>query len=247
VRAVTTGSRAYVDLFEAIRVVVRLRSDGRQLAAVMTDNWIKGGYWRWNGKADDDPTMIDLYGREWRTLLPKVLRAYGAASSILETMLPTGRIGGVGVSCAKEAEGPRKIEPFEWSSLQLELMQNLLATPVGKRLEDFPAIRSVRVCAEDLRRECADAMTASDPDADSIGPRRGRPRKAVWDKIDALFDVKVKNDGVPNLENSEGWRIQADVGRWIEGELLKLGSDAAESTVRAYAKAMIERRRQAEM
>ena len=56
---------------------------------------------------------------------------------LLETMLPTGKIDGVGVSCAKEAEGPRKIEPFEWSSLQLELTRNLLATPIGKRLE-FP-------------------------------------------------------------------------------------------------------------
>lgn len=157
----------YVDLLEAIRVVVRLLADGGQLADVMTDDWIKGGCWRWNGKFDDDPTMVDLYGHDWREVRPKVLSAYGEASRILETILPLGKVGGVGVSCAREAEGPRKIELFEWSSLQLELLRSLLATPAGKRLEDFPAIRSVRVCTEDLQRESSKVIKAGQDEVKS--------------------------------------------------------------------------------
>jgi hypothetical protein len=169
----------YVDLLGAIRVIVRLMPDGAELAKIMTDDWIKFGYWR-GGKEgarrlDDDPEMIAMYGRDWRRTRPQVLSAMGDARCFLEATLPSGKVGGIGVSCAKEMEGPRKIQLDEWATLQLELTRNLLATPNSKRLEDFPAIRSIRVRTDDLQREWREGHEVTSPPAGAkSNKRRGR-------------------------------------------------------------------------
>ena len=152
----STEQRPYVSLVEAIRVVVRLMSDGNRLAEFMTDEWIKEGYHRWQSERydDDDPIMVSLYGPDWREWRPKTLAAYGAACGILEKVLRREKITGEGVSCAEPEKGPRAITRAEWSNRQIELRRNLLATPPEVTLTDRPAIRDVQVCVEDLKREC---------------------------------------------------------------------------------------------
>jgi hypothetical protein len=145
----------YVSLLEAIRVVVRLMSNGKRLAEFMTDAWIKEGYHRWQSERyDDDPIMFSLYGSDWREWRPKTLAAYGAACGILEKVLRRENITGEGVSCTEPENGSRPITKKEWSTLQIELKRNLLVTPLHAQLSDRPAIRDVQVRVEDLKREC---------------------------------------------------------------------------------------------
>jgi hypothetical protein len=147
-----TKELPYVDLLEAMRVVVRLMPDGNSLAKIMTDDWIKRDYTR-AGTLDDDPTMIRLYGQTWRDLWPKTLSTFAKAAKVLEVALPSGQVDGIGLPA--KAEVRRKIERDEWSTLRVDLVNSLLDSPIGKRAEDFPPIRGVRVCTKDLRREAA--------------------------------------------------------------------------------------------
>jgi hypothetical protein len=207
--------------------------DGEQLAGVMTDDWIKGGYHRWNGSFDDDPTMIALYGPNWRTRRPKVRETFFEASRFLETILPLSKVGGIGVSCAKEADGPRKIEPDEWATLELELTRNLLATPNGKRLEDFPAIRSIRVRAEDLRREWRKKQKAS-----GEKNKGGAPYAADWPTIQEALEAEINDLGFPCRDGAEGWRYQEDVVRFIERRCGD--NEPGKSSLKRHAKEMLE-------
>ena len=64
---------AYVNVFEAVRIVSRLIPDCEALASKMTDEWITEGYWRWLSDAyDDDPDslMVRMYGPAWRSMRP---------------------------------------------------------------------------------------------------------------------------------------------------------------------------------
>jgi hypothetical protein len=190
--------RPYVDLREAVRVLVRLmQSDGELLAEKMADEWIVGGYLRWNSDnyPDDDPSMIRQYGLEWRVMRQRVVDAYGRAIRVLEKLLASGRVRGVGVSAAGRDIGQRLIEAHEWASHQLEIRRNLLATPTRKEPERLPPILDVLVSAEDLKRECA-AMLASEtlaaPDLESM-----------------LRELRLKN---PNLTQTAAEKIARERG-----------------------------------
>jgi hypothetical protein len=183
-------ARPYVDLTKAVRVVVRLMPDGETLARFMPDAWITGRMARWTGvvrltpdmivEGANDPTMVALYGKNWRAVRPKVVKAYSEACALLEEILPSGKVRGKGISCAREGEPRRDITPDEWSSFSIELKRNLLATPPGKNFTDDPAIRSVIVSTEDIKRE-ARALLAL-----LKGSGRGVKRAAVCETIDRL-------------------------------------------------------------
>jgi hypothetical protein len=54
----------WINLLEAIRVVVRLLPDGERLADIMTDEWIKeslGLLWRCHGPVDE--VLLEFTGR----------------------------------------------------------------------------------------------------------------------------------------------------------------------------------------
>jgi hypothetical protein len=171
----TAPSRPFVDLHEAVRVVMRLMPDSEHLAAFVTDDWIALGYREWNADNNpvDDPHLTQPFGPDWRGVRPRVFAAYWRAIRVLEKVLPSGRVGGFGVSAAASEKGQQPIEAHEWASRWLDVRRNLLATPAGKKPEHFPAIRDVLVSVEDLERECDAAIAAEDqslpgPDLKSV-------------------------------------------------------------------------------
>jgi hypothetical protein len=146
---------AYVNQFEAVRIVTRLMRDGEALASKMTDEWIKEGYGRWisDRYPDDAPHMIRMYGPDWRSMQPRVIEAFEDAVRLLNQILPTGRVRGSGVSDAAPEKGVREIAPYEWSSLRLNISRGILE---AARL---PAIRNVLLNREDLISEAASLLT----------------------------------------------------------------------------------------
>jgi hypothetical protein len=181
---------SFVDLREAVRVVVRLMPDGETLARFMPDAWIKGGIARWAGvvrltpemiiEGANDPTMVALYGKDWRAVRPKVVSAYGKACALLDEILPSGKVCGIGVPCAREGELAREIAAHEWSTLSIDLNRNLLATPPSKSFADFPAIRSVTVSMEDIKREVRTVLALQKMSG------RGAKKAAVLKTIDRI-------------------------------------------------------------
>jgi hypothetical protein len=183
----------YVDLLEAVRVVVRLMPDGEALASRMTDGWLRGG-----GRLlydSDEYTrgaiMAQIYGSDWRTVRPRVVAAYERAVRILERVLSSGRVPGIGVSAVARKNGQRPIEPHEWASRQLHIRDGLLATPPGKWFDTHPRILDVLVSVEDLKRECA-AIIAP-PKAGSHAHKRQAVDKAIRELgVSSLLAMAVK-------------------------------------------------------
>jgi hypothetical protein len=162
---------AYVDLHEAIGVVVRRMPDGVILAATMTDGWIGGGGRLLHDSDKNDAQMIGTYGPDWRTVRPRVSETFRRADHILEKVLASGRVDGFGVSVAAPERGQRPIEPHEWASRRLDARHGLLATPPGKRFDTHPPIRDVLVSVKDLKRECGAMITSevsAPPDLESM-------------------------------------------------------------------------------
>ena len=83
---------AYVDLHQAVRVIVRLMPDAAVLAARMTDGWIRGGRrLLYDGDNDkNDAQMVGTYGPDWRTVRPRVLETMSAPSVSSKRCFPLG-------------------------------------------------------------------------------------------------------------------------------------------------------------
>ena len=147
----------YVDLLEAIRIVVRLMPDGARLAGLMDDEWIErslGILMRCRAPGDES-WLTEIYGKDWEATRTATNHACEEAMKVLESVLPKGKVRGQGVCCTKQTEGHRPITEIEWASRRVELKDGLLATPFREKPEHFPAILSVRVNADDVRREGA--------------------------------------------------------------------------------------------
>jgi hypothetical protein len=205
----------YVDLPEAVRVVVRLMPGGEALAEKMTDRWITGPSRYWDAGLtanesagspanepkpdyrDDDALMRSLYGQDWRPMRPRVIDAYRKAVDVLEQVLPSGRVAGFGFLASAHEKGQRPIEPHEWASRELDIRHKRLVAPAGKSPETRPPILDVLVCFEDLQRECAavieaEAQTSSAPNLESV-----------------LLDARREN---PSLTQAEAEKMARGLG-----------------------------------
>jgi hypothetical protein len=87
------SERPYVDLHEAIRVVVRLMPDGDALATKITNQWIIEGCGRFDAPDDaPDDFMVRVYGPnwqsgpDWESVPPRVIAAYDAAVGLTVRM-----------------------------------------------------------------------------------------------------------------------------------------------------------------
>jgi hypothetical protein len=69
----------------------------------------------------------------------------------------------------------------------------------------------------------------------------GRPTVADWDAIEDLLRLEIEKRGPPNRDNEKGWRIKADVNRWVDGVLENREESAAPSTIRDRVNAMLKR------
>ncbi len=81
------SDRPYVDLLEAVRIVVRLMPDGHALASKITNEWIKEGLGRFDAPEDDpDDYMVRAYGQDWpsrpdwESARRRVIASYEAAA-----------------------------------------------------------------------------------------------------------------------------------------------------------------------
>jgi hypothetical protein len=79
-----------VDLFEAVRVVVRLMLDGDTLAAKISNEWIMEGHGRFDAPDDaPDNFMARAYGPDWQSgpdwesVRSRVIAAYDAAIGLM--------------------------------------------------------------------------------------------------------------------------------------------------------------------
>jgi hypothetical protein len=79
-----------VDLFEAVRVVVRLMPDGDTLAAKISNEWIMEGHGRFDAPDDSpDDCMARVYGPDWQSgpdresVRSRVIAAYDAAVGLV--------------------------------------------------------------------------------------------------------------------------------------------------------------------
>lgn len=81
------SDRPYVDLHEAVRIVVRLMPDGPALASKITNEWIMEGLGRFDAPDDgSDDFMVRLSGPDWKSgpdwesVRSRVDAAYDAAA-----------------------------------------------------------------------------------------------------------------------------------------------------------------------
>jgi hypothetical protein len=143
---VVTEKANWVDLPEAIRVVVRLSRDGSRLASVMT----RRGWDHYN-----HPASVKLrLGPKWVALFPRAQAAREKAASVLITVLKAGRVSGTGAYTATALpHAPIDVKAIagdHWRRATVDFWRNEIRITAGP----FPIIHDVLVCAEDVRREC---------------------------------------------------------------------------------------------
>ncbi len=126
-----TDSAPYIDIFQAIRLIVALLPDGEPLAPVLTDEWIKRGF-----------ASVEPEGS-------KLVAAYRHAIDLLKAAIRSLDVQITGVSAARREEGRRPIRDDE-RGLRLEIRAGLVATPFGRDPNSLPAFLDPLICAEDL-------------------------------------------------------------------------------------------------
>jgi len=78
---------------------------------------------------------------------------------------------------------------------------------------------------------------------ENLTSKGGAPPKADWPALEEAFLREVKERGVPELLNVEGWQRQADVERWIAEMLDRENIDVSETTIRGHARKFLSRAR----
>jgi hypothetical protein len=150
---------SWVDLREAIRITVRLMSNGEQLATFIDDDWIISGGDSYCGEYKDgkNPFMVKRYGEDYQEIQEKVSQAYDIACATLKDVLSRSLIAGEG-HCEGEI-GRRSVTESEWEHQDIQLSRcRLLASRA------FPLITGILIKASDVRRECEKAIAASSPE-----------------------------------------------------------------------------------
>jgi hypothetical protein len=69
----------------------------------------------------------------------------------------------------------------------------------------------------------------------------GRPSEVDWDAIEAVFQLRIGELGLPDRDNEKGWRTKADVIRWVRRLLADRNESAADSTIRDHLGSMLKR------
>ena len=128
--AMTAASRSYVDLREAVRVIVRRMAGGGDTpAGEMTHDWIKGyGRYAWSN-------AFDALENE------RLVRSYYAAVKLLDEILPKALVRGTGVRATLLGVLPevrREITEEEWSSRTVNVRRGTLDTPAGENFTHRP-------------------------------------------------------------------------------------------------------------
>lgn len=117
-------------------------------------------------------------------------------------------------------------------------------TPMGP-LEPFPTNFWLQDEAADVLElgkwfdgECQQPVyvSAEQPPAN----RGGAPGKADWEAIEEAFKREVRERGLPDSLNVDGWQRQADVERWIAAQP---GVDVSETTLKNRARTFLNRAR----
>jgi hypothetical protein len=209
--------RPYVDLHEAVRVVMRLMRDGERLAALITDDWIVLGFREWNAANNpaNDGSLTQQFGADWRMVRPRAFAAYWRAIGVLEKVLASGRVRGTGVPGAERQAGRRPINREEWGLRRLDIRRGLLTTSAGREPE--PPILDVLLSVDDLKREAASALVQIEREA------KGEPN------LESILREAMRE--APKLTQKRAFEIARKAGakepRAIIRDLLKTlgGSD----------------------
>jgi hypothetical protein len=150
------SERKWVDLREAIRIVVRLNAGGERLARCMTDKWLAEGDGRYPfEECVDGPNLFlaDRYhplmpaDEDWQLVRLEMWNAFEPARKTLTDVLSTGAVDGDGQIAGEPRK--RRIMPSEWDGRKVDFGRNMLPAT-----SDLPAITSIRVLAADVSREC---------------------------------------------------------------------------------------------
>jgi hypothetical protein len=185
VSTMVTEQASWVDLPEAVRIVVRLSCDGPKLASIMT----RRGWDHYN-----HPRSVELrLGPEWVTSFPRAQAACKEAESVLRTVLKAGRVSGTGAYIATAAlHAPVDIKAIaedHWRRTSVDFWKNELRITAGP----FPIIRDVLVCAEDVHRECLKELEGRAPNGE----------QAAVDAPGASFE-----DATLSLPTSRRWIVK---------------------------------------
>ena len=207
----------FVDLCEAVRMIVRLMNDGNHLASFMTDQWIQGGARLLYGSVesasgsathakygpDHDAIMKQMYGPAWRDVMPRVKGAFGDAKNSLTQILQTGSVPGVAIS----NDVHRDVKIHEWASRQLSVEKGALLPPAGKSIGAYPVLLDVRVSTKELSEKIAATVSPAEPPSQATpDPTVNEAKEPV--EPDPGLDVRVANflrtthpGGRPNSTN----------------------------------------------
>ena len=174
-----TERTSWVDLPEAVRMVVRLCPDGPRLAGIMTSK-------DWD-HYEHPRSVEERLGPEWVTSFPRAQAARDVAVSVLRTALKTGRVSGTGAYIAMAARHApvdvKTIAEDHWRRATVDFWKNTLRITGGP----FPIIRDVLLCAEDVRRECLK----------ELGGHSQNGAQAAVDTPDASFDDATQSPLTP--------------------------------------------------
>lgn len=168
--------KAWIDLREAVRVVVRYLPDGSgPLAELITDEFIRfehPRFWGCPSPSDDDPQMVDRYGRDWRRRLSEARALYQRASRILVAVLEQGAVPGKGRRL--DERGQRDIGADVWCTACIDIHETQLSWRTG----DFPLV-NVHIETAAVRRQLEDKGYGASLQA----PLNVRKRLAVKEAI----------------------------------------------------------------
>ncbi len=179
---VDRGPQPWVDLWEAMRIIVRLGDNGERFASIMTaPTWAMF----------DHPTSVEAhYGPEWVALFPVAKKAFLDACDLLTGVLKCGLVVGEGRLFGEGVNGApgqrRTIKSSEWGNRYIDIASSELRPLIGDRPDDFPVLRTVRVSADDVRRACLGEIAARMNDGAAAAIKSERDEHVVEEQADMI-------------------------------------------------------------
>ena len=181
----------FIDLLEAVRLIMRAKTGRDDLAAIASDEWIRGARYRFVGHRDES---------QWK-LLGEAVEAFREARGWLRATLAQGVIETWGKPAG--SDGRRRIGCDEWSTLHIRLFDpsgGALVNKAGAGAGDFPPIQSLRISVRDLTQALSAAGLPAPPGRTEAAAVKGSTKDHRTQAIAAMLQGLLPPPEQPETE-----------------------------------------------